>query len=246
MELNLKFSEIEFRATLPKHHEGIGSVEQVIGVIKNTVSKSITGPNLVKMDDEELLTWLNLVIQRINARPLILGAPMGITLIPNHVLQGFRNTHGEEINPENPVQRQLNRWNVALLLFGSLWTQEFSRRNFLVVWKQQKLVPSIGDIVLFRNEPCYKHQLSAARITNLLKRKNGDIFAATIEYRREVGGRIISVDRSLRHLYPFMNVETAEPQERIPGLEKDGAAGTTAPGAGAAEQIQDEISQTKR
>ena len=122
-KLNLKFSEIEFRATLPKHHEGIGAVERVIGVIKNTVSKSITGPNLVKMDDEELLTWLNLVIQRINDRPLILGAPMGITLTPNHVLQGFRNTHGEEINPENPVQRQLNRWNVALLLFGSLWTQ---------------------------------------------------------------------------------------------------------------------------
>ena len=42
-----------------------------------------------------------------------------------------------------------------------------------------------------------------------------------------------------------MNVETAEPQERIPGLEKDGAAGTTAPGAGAAEQIQDEFSQTE-
>ena len=54
-ELNLKFSEIEFRVTLPKHHEGIGAVERVIGVIKNTMSKSITGPKLVKMDDEELL-----------------------------------------------------------------------------------------------------------------------------------------------------------------------------------------------
>ena len=53
------------------------------------------------------------------------------------------------------------------------------------------------------------------------------------------------VDRSLRHLYPFMNVETAEPQERIPGLDKDGAAGTTAPGAAAAEEIQDKFSQTK-
>ena len=133
-------------------------MERVIGVIKNTVSKSITGPNLIKMDDEELLTWLNLVIQKINDRPLILGAPLGITLTPNHVLLGFRNTHGEEINPDNPVQRQVNRWHVALLLFGSLWTQEFARRNFLVVWKQQKLIPSIGDIVLFRNEPCYKHE----------------------------------------------------------------------------------------
>ena len=55
--LNLKFSHIEF-----KHHEGIGAIERVIGIIKNTVSKSVTGPNLVKMDNEELLTRLNLVI----------------------------------------------------------------------------------------------------------------------------------------------------------------------------------------
>ena len=41
--LDLKFSAIEFRVTLPKHHEGIGAVEYVIGVIKTTVSKSVTG-----------------------------------------------------------------------------------------------------------------------------------------------------------------------------------------------------------
>ena len=39
-KLNLKFLEIEFRTTLPKLNEGIGAVEKVIGVIKNTVSKS--------------------------------------------------------------------------------------------------------------------------------------------------------------------------------------------------------------
>ena len=59
--LDLKFSAIEFRVTLPKHHEGIGAVEPVKGVIKNTVSKSVTGPNQVKMDEEELQTWLSLV-----------------------------------------------------------------------------------------------------------------------------------------------------------------------------------------
>ena len=125
----------------------------MIGVIKNTVSKSITGPNLIKMNDEELLTWLNLVIQKINDRPLILGAPLGITLTPNHVLLGFRNTHGEEVNPEISVLCQITRWQVALWLFGSLWTQEFSRRNFLVVWKEQSQAHNIGDIVLFRNKP---------------------------------------------------------------------------------------------
>ena len=69
--LDMKFSDIEFKVTLSKLQEGIGVVERVIGVIKNTVSKSLAGPNLIKMDDEELHTWLVLVIQKVNDRPLI-------------------------------------------------------------------------------------------------------------------------------------------------------------------------------
>ena len=48
--------DMKFKVTLPKHHEGIRAVERVIEVIKNTVSKSLAGPNLIKMDDEELYT----------------------------------------------------------------------------------------------------------------------------------------------------------------------------------------------
>ena len=65
-ELNIKFAAIEFKATLPKHHEGIRAVQRVIGVIKNTPSKAIIGPNQLKMDDEELHTWLNMVTEKVN------------------------------------------------------------------------------------------------------------------------------------------------------------------------------------
>ena len=51
-----------------------------------------------------------------------------------------------------------------------------------------------------------------------------------MEYRREVGVRITSVDRHLLNLYPFIHIETAQSQETIFGLETSGAAGTTAPG----------------
>ena len=93
--LVLKLSDIEFRVTLSKHHEGIGAVEPVIEIINNTVSKSLTGLNLIKMDNKELHTWLDLIIQKMNNRPLILGAPQGITITHNHILLGFRNTHGD-------------------------------------------------------------------------------------------------------------------------------------------------------
>ena len=72
------------------------------------------------MDDEELHTWLNMVVEKINDRPLILGAPLGITLTPNHILLGFRDNRGEEINPEVSVRQQITKWKVGLSLFGSL------------------------------------------------------------------------------------------------------------------------------
>ena len=43
--LNIKFTAIEFRVTLPKHYAGIRAVERIIGSIQNTVSKSISGPH---------------------------------------------------------------------------------------------------------------------------------------------------------------------------------------------------------
>ena len=89
----------------------------------------------------------------------------------------------------------------------------------------------MGDIVLFKNEPIYRHIISAARVQALLQRKNEDIYGATICYRREVGGRSINVDRHLNQLYSYMGVEMAEPQEQILGLA-DRAAGTLAPKMG--------------
>ena len=120
-ELNIKFATIEFRDTLPKHHEGIGAVERIIGVIKNTTNKAVISPNQLKMDDKELHTWLNMVKDKVNDCPLILGAPQGISITPNHVLLGFRNAHGEEINLDVPVQHQLIRWKTCLAIFYSLW-----------------------------------------------------------------------------------------------------------------------------
>ena len=76
------------------------------------------------MDDEELLTWSHMVIDKLNNWPLILGAPLGITLTPNHVLQGFKDCYEDEINPDTTVQHQLSRWKIALNLFNSLWEQE--------------------------------------------------------------------------------------------------------------------------
>ena len=55
------------------------------------------------MDDEELHIWTHGVIEKLNNRPLILGAPLGIILTPNHVLQGFREGFRDEVNSVTPI-----------------------------------------------------------------------------------------------------------------------------------------------
>ena len=107
--------------TLPKHHAGIGAVERIIGSIKNTVNKSLTVPHQLIIDDKELLIWTHGVIDKLNNRPLILGASLGITLTPNHVLQGFRECFGDEVNPVTPINQQISV--PVLNLFHSLGTE---------------------------------------------------------------------------------------------------------------------------
>ena len=106
---------------------GIGAVERIIGSIKNTVSKLISGPHQLMMDNKELLTWIHLVIDKLNNHPLTLGAPLGITLMPNHVLLGFRKCYRDEINHDVPIQHQISRWRIAVNLYNSLWEQECTR-----------------------------------------------------------------------------------------------------------------------
>ena len=130
------------------------------------------------MDDEELLTWT-------------LRAPLGITLTPNQVLQGFREGFRDEVNPVAPINQQIFRWNIALNMFHALWEQEYTRQRFTLTWKNQGNLPQIRDIVLFKNELIYKNPISAARVEQLLRRKNGDVYGTTISCRHEVGGRKI-------------------------------------------------------
>ena len=87
-----------------------------------------------------------------------------------------------------------------------------------VAWKEQRGSPQVGDIVLFKNEPIYRHPISAARVEVILCRKNG-----------EVGGRKIIVDRHLNQLFPFLSVEKQLPQETIHGLAEDSVAEDLAP-----------------
>ena len=107
---------------------------------------------------------------------------------------------------------------------------------------ERKIILELCNITL--SEPMFIGDSEI--VLKMIARNDPAGLATTIEYMREVGGRTISVNRSLCHLYPFMNLETAKPQERITSLDKDGAVGTTAPGPNVPkEEIHGEISNSE-
>ena len=77
------------------------------------------------MYDQGLLIWLNLVIQKVNNRPLILGALLGITLTPNHILPWIQEHPGRGDQPEIKLHKctvceiavQFNNLTVLFNLF---------------------------------------------------------------------------------------------------------------------------------
>ena len=244
-DLNMKFPETEFRAALPKHHESIGGVERIIGIIKNTVSKSLTPPSRLIMSEEEFSTWLSKVIEIVNNRPLILGLPTGDTITPNHLLHGFpRSYTGEENLTSQPINQQLQRWKNALYVFGQYWHQEFAKRRYTVAWKSQVLIPKIGDLVLFLNEPIYPHTHTLGRITSLLTGTSGDIYGAKVQYKRSIGERYREIECHLHQLYPFMDPELQSTTTEVCNLLPDNLPNEVieAPSSiNLPTQIQDEI-----
>ena len=85
--------------------------------------------------------------------------------------------------------------------------------------------PSTNPASLPKSDPPNNTDpISAARVEALLRRRNGDVYAATISYQREVEGRKITVDRHLNQLFPFLDVEKQKPQETIHRLAEDHVA----------------------
>ena len=74
--------------------------------------------------------------------------------------------------------------------------------------------PETGDIVLIKGEA--GDRLLLGLVVDLHQDKNGDIYVATIEYRRSVGGCLLQVKRHMGHLSPFMSRaehQLANPEE---------------------------------
>ena len=74
----------------------------------------------------------------------------------------------------------------------------------------------------------------------------GDVYGATVEYRRSIGGRLIRVKRHLNQLCPFMGShehELGEPMERVRIVEDDPVVALNVV-VGAGEVVLDELDES--
>ena len=242
--LERSYRKIEFRTTFPKHHQGIGACERMVGYIKNSVMHNVKGIQASQMSNQEFLTWLARITSIVNDRPLILAAPLGLSLTPNDILQFKSGDFVGSWENETKVGKQLERVKRCLDLFRQSWEAEFSRRSQLVPGGKKSFSPEVRDIVLVKGES--GDRMILGLVVELHHDSLGDVYGATVEYRRSIGGKLIRVKRHLSKLCPFMEGhkhELGEPMERVRVVEDDPVVAPHVV-AGAGEVVLDELDET--
>ena len=116
-----------------------------------------------------------------------------------------------------------------------------SRVQQVVQGGKKSFSPELRDIVLVKGESGDRMLLGL--VVELHHDSHGDVFGATVEYRRSVGGKLICVKRHLNHLCTFMGKDEHElelPMETVRIVEDDP---TVIPNmvAGGGEVVFDEI-----
>ena len=201
--LERSYRNVEFRIALPKQHNMIGAVERVIGLIKNSIKPNMKGPEVTMLTSEEFVTWLATITDKVNNRPLVLSAAVGLTLTPNDILHGSSHQYAGAEDSTTSIGLQLQRLKKCIGLFHTSWQTEFSRRSLLVHGDRSNIHPEKGDVVLIKGEA--GDRLLLGLVVDLHLDTNGDVYAATVEYRRSPGGRLLRVKRHMSHLGRFMS-----------------------------------------
>ena len=129
----------------------------------------------------------------------------------------------------------------CLDLFRQSWEAEFSRRSQLVQGGKKSFSPEIRDIVLVKGES--GDRMILGLVVELPHDSLGDVYGATVEYRRSVRGKLIHVKRHLNQLCPFMGSHKHKLEllmETVRILEDDPAVVLNM-AAGVGEVVLDEL-----
>ena len=81
----------------------------MVGYIKNSVMHNVKGISASQMSNQKFLTWLAKIASIVNDRPLILGAPLSLSLTPNDILQFKSGDFVGSWENETKVGKQLSR-----------------------------------------------------------------------------------------------------------------------------------------
>ena len=162
-------------------------------------------------------------------------------MTPNDILQFKSGDFVGSWENETKVGKQLSRVKRCLDLFRQSWEAEFSRRSQLVQGGKKSFSPEIRDIVLVKGES--GDRMILGLVVELHHDSLGDVYGATVEYRRSIGGKLICVKRHLNQLCPFMGSHEHElelPMKTVRIMEDDPAVALNM-AVGIGEVVLDEL-----
>ena len=194
------------------------------------------------LTSEEFATWIAKITNQVNNCPLVLSVAVGLTLTPNDILHCTLHPFTGAEHSVTSVGLQMKRLKKCIELFHDSWQTEFSRRSALVHGDRSNKHPAKGDVVLIKGEA--SKRLLLGLVVDVHMDKNGDVFAATVQYRRSPGGRLLRMKRHMCHLSPFM-IKEEHDLASPPGDQEDIDDDLAGPMNQGPEQplVQDEVEE---
>ena len=196
-----------------------GFFERMVGLVKDTLKKSLGQANLTFSELQEVLLDIEFCL---NNRPLTYQTEEldSEALTPNHLVHGRRITplREEEVYSDEdqmPARKRLRYLQKCRERHWNRWTKEYlaSLREHHKLHQGGSNKITEGDIVLVKDENLPRNKWKLGMILTIIRGKDGVERGATL--KTTTGGRTYEIDRPVQHLYP-LELRTESANRKMP------------------------------
>ena len=203
----LQNEDIQWKFNLSRSPWWGGFFERMVGLVKDTLKKSLGHANLTFSELQELLLDIEFCL---NNRPLTYQTE-GLdneVLTPNHLVHGRRmkSLRGEEVYSDEdqiPAKKRLRYLQKCREKYWNRWTKEYltSLREHHKIHQGGSNKITQGDIVLVKDENLPRNRWKLGKVLTIIRGKDGVERGVTL--KTTTGGRPYEIDRPVQSLYPL-------------------------------------------
>ena len=240
--------EINWRFNLSRSPWWGGFFERMVGMVKNTMKKTLGFANLTISELQEVLLDIEFCL---NNRPLTYQTDQldDEVLTPNHLVHGRRikQIREEEVFSDEdkiPARKRLQYLQKCREKYWRCWTREYltSLREYHKIHQGGCNKITVGDIVLVKDENLPRNKWKLGKVISIIRGRDGIERGVTLQTTTR--GRTYEIDRPVQNLYP-LELRADSGEKRIPEGNESGQAADTRPKRKAALEAKSVIKATQ-